>query len=127
MRPAAAFSLGRTTVKLPQLGLKRNPFNHIAGINGNEYLATSRSSKQGALSKFLGGTSMIRKSGYRFSERSCSNKKIERDDDSKKSHHALDLDPKVNYAGFGSISSHRHMKFLERPLRGLRLLGRFTI
>src|SRR6266480_2797076 len=32
---------------------------------------------------------MIRKSGYRFSERSCSNKKIERDDDSKKSHPAL--------------------------------------
>src|SRR5882762_3320520 len=43
---------------------------------------------------------MIRKSmpsghdpmgGYRFSERSCSNKKIERDDDSKKSHPALGL------------------------------------
>src|SRR6266481_8780148 len=32
---------------------------------------------------------MIRKSGYRCSERSCSNKKIERDDDSKKSHPAL--------------------------------------
>jgi hypothetical protein len=33
---------------------------------------------------------MIRKSGHRFSEkRSCSNKKIERDDDSKKSHLAL--------------------------------------
>src|SRR6266480_4932716 len=41
---------------------------------------------------------MIRKSGYRFSlatkreafaRRSCSNKKIEQDDDSKKSHHAL--------------------------------------
>ena len=32
---------------------------------------------------------MIRKSGNRFSERSCSNKKIERDDDSKKCHLAL--------------------------------------
>src|SRR5258705_4053652 len=41
---------------------------------------------------------MIQKSGYRFSlatnadafaRRSCSNKKVERDDDSKKSHHAL--------------------------------------
>src|SRR5882672_3755096 len=32
---------------------------------------------------------MIRKSGNRFSERSCSNKRIERDDDSKKSHRAL--------------------------------------
>src|SRR6478609_4912511 len=44
-----------------------------------------------------GARSMIGKSGYRFSSRqtrsvcaeSCSNKKIERDDDSKKSHHAL--------------------------------------
>src|SRR6202035_2855992 len=33
---------------------------------------------------------MIRKSGNRFPKRSCSNKKIERDDDSKKSHPALD-------------------------------------
>jgi len=32
---------------------------------------------------------MISKSGYRFSERSCSNNKLERDDDSKKSHPAL--------------------------------------
>src|SRR6202035_1852411 len=32
---------------------------------------------------------MIRKSGNRFPKRSCSNKKIERDDDSKKSHPAL--------------------------------------
>jgi hypothetical protein len=32
---------------------------------------------------------MIRKSGYRFSEKICSNKKIERDDDSKKSHPGL--------------------------------------
>jgi hypothetical protein len=32
--------------------------------------------------------SMIRKSGYRFSEKSCSNKEIERDDDSKKRHPA---------------------------------------
>jgi len=32
---------------------------------------------------------MIRKSGYRFSEKIISNKKIERDDDSKKSHPAL--------------------------------------
>jgi hypothetical protein len=35
---------------------------------------------------------MIRKSGYRFSG-SCSNKKIERDDDSKKSHLALGQGP----------------------------------
>jgi hypothetical protein len=33
--------------------------------------------------------SMIRKSGYRFSEKIMLNKKIERDDDSKKNHHAL--------------------------------------
>src|SRR5882724_9301809 len=32
---------------------------------------------------------MIRKSGYRFSEEIMLNKKIERDDDSKKSHSAL--------------------------------------
>jgi len=33
---------------------------------------------------------MIPKSGYRFfGKRSCSKKKLERDDDSKKSHHAL--------------------------------------
>src|SRR5882672_3328795 len=32
---------------------------------------------------------MIRKSGNRFPKRSCSNKKIERDDESKRSHHAL--------------------------------------
>src|SRR5713101_9937309 len=32
---------------------------------------------------------MIRKSGYRFSEKIMPNKKIERDDDSKKSHPAL--------------------------------------
>src|SRR5437868_12431956 len=33
---------------------------------------------------------MIRKSGTGFPKRSCSNKRIERDDDSKKSHHALE-------------------------------------
>src|SRR5712671_6992532 len=32
---------------------------------------------------------MIPKSGHRFSEKSCSNNKLERDDDSKKSHPAL--------------------------------------
>jgi hypothetical protein len=32
---------------------------------------------------------MIRKSGYRFSEKIMLEQKIERDDDSKKSHHAL--------------------------------------
>src|SRR5512139_2611023 len=32
---------------------------------------------------------MIPKSGHRFSEKSCSNKRLERDDDSKKSHPAL--------------------------------------
>jgi len=32
---------------------------------------------------------MIRKSGYRFSEKIMLKQKIERDDDSKKSHHAL--------------------------------------
>jgi hypothetical protein len=35
---------------------------------------------------------MIRKSGYRFSEKIMLNKKMERDDDSKKSHHALAVD-----------------------------------
>src|ERR1700730_2143971 len=49
---------------------------------------------------------MIRKSGPRFSERSCSNKKIERDDDSKKSHPALALHDSTGRAcitasGFG--------------------------
>jgi len=34
--------------------------------------------------------SMIRKSGYRFSEKIMLEQKIERDDDSKKSHHVLD-------------------------------------
>ena len=34
---------------------------------------------------------MIRKSGHRFSEKIMLNKKIERDDDSKKSHLALEL------------------------------------
>src|SRR5437868_2518110 len=38
---------------------------------------------------------MIRKSGSDFPKRSCSNKKIERDDDSKKSHHALGIDRSV--------------------------------
>src|SRR5437667_9483993 len=33
---------------------------------------------------------MIRKSGYRFSEKIMLKQKIERDDDSKKSHHALE-------------------------------------
>src|ERR1700751_3588254 len=36
---------------------------------------------------------MIPKSGYRFSERSCSSKKLKRDDDSKKSHRALNYQP----------------------------------
>ena len=49
--------------------------------------------------RLVGSQSMIRKSGYRFSlatnakafaRRSCSNQKIERDDDSKKSYLALD-------------------------------------
>ena len=52
----------------------------------------------GRLARLGPASSMIRKSGYRFSlgtkreafaRRSCSNKKIERDDDSKKSHPAL--------------------------------------
>src|SRR5215210_2381808 len=34
--------------------------------------------------------SMIPKSGYRFRKRSCSNKEVERDDDSTRSHRALD-------------------------------------
>jgi hypothetical protein len=33
--------------------------------------------------------SMIPKSGFRFSERSCSTNKLKRDDESKRSHHAL--------------------------------------
>src|SRR5262249_40501162 len=32
---------------------------------------------------------MMPKSGYRFRKTSCAKKKLERDDDSKKSHHAL--------------------------------------
>jgi hypothetical protein len=34
---------------------------------------------------------MIRKSGYRFSEKDHAQMRIERNDDSKKSHYALDL------------------------------------
>src|SRR5438309_9824378 len=37
-----------------------------------------------------------------FARRSCSNKKIERDDDSKKSHHALELPFRFNRNGKGS-------------------------
>src|SRR5215467_8016044 len=35
---------------------------------------------------------MIPKSGYRFRKRSCSTNRLERDDESKKSHHALDVE-----------------------------------
>jgi hypothetical protein len=35
---------------------------------------------------------LIRKSAQRFSERSCSNNNLERDDDSSRSHRALETD-----------------------------------
>src|ERR1700676_2004423 len=51
---------------------------------------------------------MIRKSGYGFPKRSCSNKKIERDDDSKKSHHALRSVEAPDRPG--SVWSNQHWK-----------------
>src|SRR5258705_584418 len=55
---------------------------------------------------------MIRKSGYRFSERSCSNGNIKRDGDSKKRHPALDPldDDRGRHAARGA---HRHQAALE--------------
>src|SRR5215211_6808575 len=64
---------------------------------------------------------MIPKSGYRFSERSCSTNKLERDDDSKKSHLALagrlsPLDPTRRVHGTECLKRERP------PLISLRLM-----
>jgi hypothetical protein len=53
-----------------------------------------------------------------FRKRSCSNNKIERDDDSKKSHHALEALDDAQRRGFISISRiHRHLDIFQQQLR----------
>src|SRR5713226_651968 len=77
---------------------------------------------------------MIRKSGYRFSERSCSNKKVEQDDDSKKSHPDLgegrDVDPDLT-AGPRLPHRHRCRRHLYQGRahrqRDPEVVGRFSV
>src|SRR5215204_2763408 len=62
------------------------------------------------------GPDLIR-AGYRFSERSCSNNNLERDDDSKKSHHALAVSGSTESRG-----QHVQLRRIRAAGSGLHVL-----